>query len=101
MHVYKVIGLGSWCLMPLTTIVHVYRDGQFYWWMKTEYPEKIINKLYHLMFYRVNFHWSGFELTTSVVIYTECIGSCKSNYHTITTMAAPCMYILLLDDNIV
>ena len=24
--------------------------------------------------------WSRFELTTSVVIYTDCIGSCKSNY---------------------
>ena len=28
--------------------------------------------------------WSRFELTTSVVIGTDCIGSCKSNYHTIT-----------------
>jgi hypothetical protein len=30
-----------------------------------------------------------FELTTSVVIGTDCIGSCKSNYHTITAMMAP------------
>ena len=29
--------------------------------------------------------WMGFELTTLVVIGTDCIGSCKSNYHTITT----------------
>ena len=36
----------------------------------------------------------GFELTTSVVIDTGCIGSCKSNYHTITTMMA-----LKLDGN--
>jgi len=28
---------------------------------------------------------AGFELTTLVVIGTGCIGSCKSNYHTITT----------------
>jgi hypothetical protein len=28
--------------------------------------------------------WSIFELATSVVICTDCIGSCKSNYHTIT-----------------
>jgi hypothetical protein len=28
--------------------------------------------------------WSRFELT-SVAIDTDCIGSCKSNYHTITT----------------
>ena len=31
----------------------------------------------------------GFELTTSVVIGTDCIGSCKSNYHTITAIMAP------------
>jgi hypothetical protein len=26
--------------------------------------------------------WLGFELTTSVVIWTDCIGSCKSSHHT-------------------
>jgi hypothetical protein len=31
----------------------------------------------------------GFELTTLVVIGTDCIGSCKFNYHTITTTTAP------------
>jgi hypothetical protein len=30
-----------------------------------------------------------FELTTSVVIGTDCIGSCKSKYHTITATKAP------------
>ena len=29
--------------------------------------------------------WTGFELTTSMVLCTDCTGSCKSNYHTITT----------------
>ena len=33
--------------------------------------------------------WTGFKLTTLVVIGTDCIGSCKSNYHTIMTMTAP------------
>jgi hypothetical protein len=33
--------------------------------------------------------WSRFALTTSVVIGTDYIGSCKSNYHTIMTMTAP------------
>jgi hypothetical protein len=28
--------------------------------------------------------WTVFELTTLVVIGTDCAGSCKSNYHTIT-----------------
>ena len=29
--------------------------------------------------------WTGSELTTLVVIGTDCTGSCKSNYHLITT----------------
>ena len=29
--------------------------------------------------------WLGFELATLVVIGTDCIGSCKSNYHMTTT----------------
>ena len=39
--------------------------------------------------YRVHLVWTRFELTTLVVIGTDYIGSYKSNYHTITTMAAP------------
>jgi hypothetical protein len=31
----------------------------------------------------------GFELTTLVVISTDYIGSCKSNYHTTTTTTVP------------
>jgi hypothetical protein len=37
--------------------------------------------LYHIMY---TSSWSGFELTL-VVIGTDCIGSCKSNYRTIMT----------------
>ena len=33
--------------------------------------------------------WTGFGLTTLVVICTDCTGRCKSNYHTITTTTAP------------
>jgi hypothetical protein len=32
--------------------------------------------------------WTGFELTTLVLIGTDCIGSYKSNYHTITAKTA-------------
>ena len=32
-----------------------------------------------LMLYRVHLVWTGFELITSVVIGTDCIGRCKSN----------------------
>ena len=37
------------------------------------------------MLYRVHLTRAGFQLTTLVVIDTDCIGSCKSNYHKTTT----------------
>jgi hypothetical protein len=40
------------------------------------------------MVHQVHLTWVGFELTTLVVICTDGIGSCKSNYHTITTTTA-------------
>ena len=45
----------------------------------------------------------GFELTTSVVIGNDCIyiGSCKSNYHTITTMTATFVFYNILHTMIV
>jgi hypothetical protein len=53
-------------------------------WQSVLLVEETTDKLYHIIFYTSP--WAGVEPTTSVVIGTDCIGGCKSNYHTITTM---------------
>ena len=33
------IFIGLWWVMEFSTIFHLYRGVQFYWWRKPEYPE--------------------------------------------------------------
>ena len=82
-----------WCLTPLSTIFQLYRGDLFYCRRKPEDSDKstdlsqITNKRHHKMQYSSS--WSRFELKTSVVIGTDSMGSCRSNYHTITAMTTP------------
>jgi hypothetical protein len=41
------------------------------------------------MLYQKHLAMSGIQTHNLVVIGTDCIGSCKSNYHTIMTTTAP------------
>ena len=71
------LGLGLWCLMPLSTINWNRQEET------TDLPQ-VTDKLYHICIVLSKPSPSGIW-TCNVVIGTDCIGSYKSNYHTITT----------------
>ena len=77
---------------PCPTLLDIYnRLKNWQWYRKPEYPEKTIDlpqlteQLYHIMLYRVHLVISGIRINNVVVIGTDCIVSCQSNYHTIKT----------------
>jgi hypothetical protein len=70
------IGLGLWCLTPLSTIFQIYHDSQFLLVEETGVHRlsgettdlsQVTDKLYHIMWYRVHIAWTEFELTMLVV----------------------------------
>jgi hypothetical protein len=62
---------------------------------KTTNLQQATDKLYYIMLY--SSLWARVEPTTSVLIGTDCIDNCKSNYHTITATPEPRIFYNLSD----
>ena len=71
---FNNISVISWRSILLVEETRV--PGENHW------PSISYWQLYPIM-YRVHLAWTGFELAMLVMIGTDCIGSCKSNYDTI------------------
>ena len=88
LYMVRLVWFGLLCLMPLSTIFQLYIVAVSFIGggirrRKPQACRKSLTNSYHIMLYQVHLALVGFELTL-VVIGTNYIGSCKSNYHTTT-----------------
>ena len=88
LYMVGLVWFGLLCLTPLSTIFQLYIVAVSFIGggnrrRKPQACRKSLTNSYHIMLYQVHLAWAGFELTL-VVIGTNYIGSCKSNYHTTT-----------------
>jgi len=85
----KWFGLvGLWCLTPLSTyIMAVSFIGREKWSTRRKQPTccKSLTNFITQCCIEYTSPWARFELKTLLVIGTDYTGSCKTNYHTITT----------------
>jgi hypothetical protein len=75
-HVFTTWGmslwLGLWCLTTLSTIFQLYHGSQFHWWSTRRKLPTCCKSPTKIMLYRVHLAWVVFELTTFVMIDTDC-----------------------------